>query len=735
MDWPAWLERRVGAARGATGGEAAAWLRETNFSAALGWLAAGLVGLGIVVHLTREWWRTEIKKIAVEEPSAGWRGSVVAWLGVGAVWLWYWPTLGQGFFRYDDFELLAVARERSLGEAWWLPHGDHFMPLTRVLAWIGYQSVGVTAWPYNAMVLLAMCAVVGLGCTVLSELKVSRAGQAVFVVLCVCWSPWAEVMTGYYVLSTYLMIAALGLAAVWNYLRWAREPRLGRAVGMSLAAGLATLIDVSGWYVPAACLVFLAANWVGRESSETAKTWWRRHRGLCFGLGVGLAVCLAATIYAYAVLHRGVFLSMSGEGGGRSLGRLVLELGYLFNAGLLGSLVTPFVYARLPGLVLGAICAGALGAFVIFSVTAVRAAGRERRVMLGAVALVVAGTSLMVVLGRPSEDTIVVRWAAKHICPAYIWLCVLLAASWDGVARKLAAASCGRWVDGTLVMLISFVGGQTALGCLGMAVEFPPFGYPAELRDAGRRRAAVERLRREVVEPLAAAVTDREKTITAPVLDGAWIGARIPSLFEYNLSHYAPFFGAPETRVRWVRNPAMQPWRTRAVETVPDLRAAVSPEFKALLGQRKELRDFYFAAAVLRTGADGEKNGVAPSRRAGREIESGQPLVVRAEAWAPETAYRLVLDIERLGGGGGREIAVDLSFSGDAAGASEPWRGKFVVRLARQGGAAVVVVDLRQVYAFSLSQQVKALTVLFPEAGRYRVRRAELSAELAGGSR
>ena len=129
-----------------------------------------------------------------------------------------------------------------------------------------------------------------------------------------------------------------------------------------------------------------------------------------------------------------------------------------------------------------------------------------------------------------------------------------------------------------------------------MAVAFPPFGYPAEIRDAERRRAAIGVLRHELIRELA---THLKGAAVVPTLDGAYIEAAYPSLFSYNLSHYRPFFADLSGRMELVRNTAMQTWHTGAVRTVPVLRDAVSPAFTRLLNGDPALRAFYYAEVPL----------------------------------------------------------------------------------------------------------------------------------------
>ena len=99
-------------------------------------------------------------------------------------------------------------------------------------------------------------------------------------------------------------------------------------------------------------------------------------------------------------------------------------------------MVTPFVYARLPTGLLGPL---AMMVFILWLVILHSGvAHRDQAPPLGHgdILLVMLGACLWST-GRHTADITVVRWAAKHICPAYIWLCSSWAAGWDALWLKV----------------------------------------------------------------------------------------------------------------------------------------------------------------------------------------------------------------------------------------------------------------------------------------------------------
>lgn len=710
FDLAGFVEQRITRASGGISGETDAWLRNTNFAGALLIAGLALAGLGVLYFLSRKSFLRSFQRLAAIDPPGS---RVLAAIACAAVLLYYLPTLGSGYFRYDDFDFLSVAQSKTLWDAIWLPHGDHVYLLTRAAAFVGYHIFGVATWPWNLWLLLTFCGALVAGLLLLGELGVSRPARLVFVVLVIFWSPWAEMMSGYYLLNPYMVIAALSLCAAWCYLRWRRKGGKLEAFGIAASCLLAPLIDVSGVYVFGVCGVFLACDFAAGATNGGLRSWLRQHRSLLTGLAFAVAVSGCVLIYAYRVAHPGTFLSMAHEHA-RTGPQFVRDLAYLFDVGVLLSMVTPFVYARIPAAVLGTLATMVFVVWLVILIFAFRSAGKPRRLAMVAMLMTILGVCLMVNLGRPPAETWIVRWAAKHVCPAYIWSCVLLAACWDTLWLKVTEARRLLVGEITVTVLALFLAAQTAFGLLGMAVSFPPFGYPAGIRDAVRRRSAVEALSRQVADRMATLPGD---SAVVPTLDGKFINAAYPSLFIYNLSIYRPFFSDSAAGLDFVRNPAMQSWDTSSVRTVPVLRDAVSPDFIRLLAEDPVLKAFYFESVSM--VATSKQMEVQTTGGTTFESNGSTPIVVREQPWDPEKAPRLQIEVRTAANSHPEGITVNVVFWSELA--KSDWAGSFVLQ--SQPGV-ITEVDLRQVYAFSLSNHVSNLRVMPEMPGTYWIRLA-----------
>jgi hypothetical protein len=246
---------------------------------------------------------------------------------------------------------------------------------------------------------------------------------------------------------------------------------------------------------------------------------------------------------------------------------------------------------------------------------------------------------------------------------------------------------------------------QAVFGRLGLAVAFPPFGYAAEIRDARVRRAAVEELRTQLLPAIQRAAGSQP--ITVPTLDGSYLAERWPSLFDYNLGIYAPFFADGLRGVALVRTGAMHPWTAPGVATVPSLRDAVSPTFRAVLLRDEAVRSFYLGRMALRT-QPAAANG-APA------------LPPPSGDFDPEALPRWLLAADGSPSAAGAEVRVVLSFTSDFG--RHEAAATAVLRVGERTEA-----DLRQIVAFALSRRVSEVSLRAESPTGARVSLAPLPA-------
>lgn len=698
------LARWLPPAQGSFSAESAAWLQQLTSPTALAGVSALAAILAVLV------WRLRPASLLMRPPLPAPRWLVPTF----ALWLValnYTATLTSGFFRYDDFELIEVARTSGFWSGLWQAHGDHVLPLTRALFWIGYRLFGVNPLPYNFAVVAILLAVLLAADRLLSAEGVGLPARLACIVLVACWSPLGEIMSGYYVLSTYLLIAFLGLGAALSCRRALATDHAGAIVAVAGWLIAAALVDISGLYVSGLCAVLAVAPLspanAGRETEKG------RARRLAAGIGVAVGVVLLVLVYAYRQRNPGAFLSMGGDDM-RSLPRLLSEFGRVFGAGTLTTFILPFFYPRLPAALLGIFLGVAIVASGLFLLAAHRAASPARRRTLVSWLTITAGITAMVALGRQSPDALVAAWPAKHVLPIYLWTCLILCLGWDSVWQGRAVLR--PWLAELFVAgLAAFLAAQTAGGLLGLAVPFPPFGYAAEIRDAERRRAAVAILREDFQPRLRRVAADS----AVPVLDGNSIHAQWPDLFRYNLSHYAAFLSDGAPPLHWVSVPGMQGWRSPQVVTVKSLRPNLTPALLAAVRSDSLLRRLYLGATGLDVEAASSAPPTAPVSLFDVEVPAAGAIAIPARTgkWDPDSAFQLEIRVDRTARANSSPIPARIVFASEIAGAD--WWGAVNLPPGKP-----VRLDLRQVYAYSLSAEVGDLRLVLLEPGHYRLRLA-----------
>ncbi len=636
----------------------------------------------------------------------------------------YWPTLMHGYFRYDDFELIATASNYPLSEALLSVHGDHFMPLTRVFAAVSWRLFGASAGLYNFFLLLIFCLNALFGSLILNKFNVCIIGKVIFIVLLTCWSPWCVLLDGYYTLMIYTVILLFSLSSILCYLRWRATKRHRYAFLASICVISACLMDIAGWYTPAIFGVFLMLSFHQCSDTQDRRLWVRQHRYLIPLLATGLVLVMCWTTYCYSHVNPGKFMSMGGLGR-RGFLDVLLEWGHLLSAGLLLSMGIPFVYARIPSFILLPLLALTSCSFAAVLIYASRRATQQTRLALCGMTIITLGVSLEVSLGRAAPQTS--SWPANYLCPSYFWLCMLISTAWSAIFARLNVRWHNVAAQATLVTLLLFVAAQKAVGYLGMAVDWPPIGYEAGIRDAKTRRASVRELGNSVFgsEP-----NQSQSPIKIPVLGGEFINTNFRSLASYDLTAYMPFLNPKSNGFTLLRAPYMQCDNRNAV-MVPSLKDAVSPEFLSALRTSQNLQNLYFANVSLRGAPfprQGEVSASFDSIENFEDIthqEDGSALLtssgegsiwVKREQWEPETAPQLRIGIQCTSEPTIQEFPIAVSFQSSFRGVTS--RSQLLIH---NQSNSITVVDLRQLYAFALSDTVEGLRITLVQPGRYQI--------------
>lgn len=624
--------------------------------------------------------------------------------------LLYAPTLRQAFFAYDDFEIISVMHAHPLREAIFMLHGDHTMPLLRVEFSLMHALFGFNTFFYNAALLLMLGALLFFGVLLLKELGAGFVAAALFMVLAGAGQLWGEFLGGYYTISTYLQQTVLSVLACWAYLRWLNTGRTGLAAASIIALMLATLLDISGFWVVGGFAVFVLAVKLGKGPGGWP-IWWRRHRWLAAGVMAACAVAILFNAYVFLVLSPHGFLNMSGTP--PTIFQRVEEMWYYISTALLLPLM-PSGYWKLPAPYLTALLL-AVDLGVLTLVLAARRLPRALWWIALAGLVILMGNGAMVAIGRPQLG-LGFPWQTKYIGSGHAWwlisLCLLAGAAWTHASwtRRVVLS---QWY---LAAAIFYVAIQVGGGMAAAAITHNAAGYPGYLAQAQQRREAIGDLRAAI-----APLYEREDGPTIPLLMGQSIEARHPGLFRYDLICYRDFIQPPGRSGRFIQNNAMADKGSGdrdtchaaqqgpdSLLTVASLRGAVSDGFRKNISNNPVARDLYLAPIALAFHA-------SPCEPAGEPIDSdgSATLNVRDGGWDPERAHLLRFTVRYDGASSTARIALPFASGFSSGGAS--WLD------IPAGQTLCLSTDLLQLYGYALPRQVRDLRMRLVTPGKYVV--------------
>lgn len=625
-----------------------------------------------------------------------------------------WFAVIHGAFKYDDFDMLLVARRTPLGQSLLAMHGDVVLPLFRLFFAGMYTLFGVDELYWNLYFLFLILAVQLAALAILVAVGADIVVAALFYMATLSASVWSYTGVGYYSMSIYPQIGLLGLIGVLAIIAWRSggSPNF-RWLALAVSAA-APFIHPSGAYVPVAVAGFAYVYQLGLPGGRWSPL--RMFDPEFRLLTIGLAACVAAfaILFKFAV-QGGPFLSMAHSP--LSAWAIVRSMFLLLSQGAALEHLRPLVIRIPPHIGIPMHGVIAIGLVLGCIVAALRLERTQRWTFL---ALLVPSLAVMTVVsfGRRLNSVVdVVSTAGKYTNFAYLWFSLAL-----------------FYLAGCLVPMI-----------------------PAHRREASRVIAAVVvcaffvvrcalpglvldgPLRKQERDSLVAAFAGyaartAPEPMHIPSLDGPFIYARYESLYLYNLGMYRPFFEGFDDRLTLLRNDAMGTWGIEGTtETVPSLRRATDPDFIRALRSDRDLQSLYLSGIDMmpldKPRLDGEPVSFDTASVSGADsltasehslslvTAGGASVVLRRDRWDPEQAHIISMRINALPADPkrGEAVQVEVAFEGELA---IPYAANRIA-LPKDGGD--VSVDLLQLYSFSLNPEVGMLRLRFPRAGAYTI--------------
>ncbi len=416
--------------------------------------------------------------------------------------LWFdWPAITGGYFESDDFYFLIEDRMLRWQQLLFAYTNDHLFPIVRLQIRLMHWLFGVHAVAYNLVALGSLMALLFAGVLLLRELHVSRMGLTCFVFVCINWTLWGEFTSGEYILLGYEQLMTWSLLIAWGIMRWKRLGQRRYLLLVFLGSSLVSFANMSGLWVVCAGLVFLFGD-VFDGFKQRGLLRRIKANGLPTGvLLIPAILALGFYVYAYTRPDSAGFLSVARERHG--LGNLMLQWFYTMTTAILSIVVAiPHHLGDFRCLMASMI----LSAFLVVGLVVCVWGHLSTKLRYGifCASLVMSGVSLMICLGRPGHGYGHVV-PPKYLFLPYVWLCVLLACTVDGILLavgtrwKLFTAKC-------IVVFLAIAGISHGIASLGgwRGVPFFATTRGGELREHRQESAALAEIRAQLFEPLEA---------------------------------------------------------------------------------------------------------------------------------------------------------------------------------------------------------------------------------------
>lgn len=631
----------------------------------------------------------------------------------------------NGYFNMDDFEIVGINHTTSFGQSLLIPHGnDHTMPLFMAEMRMLDVFFDQNPLPYNLFVFFLFALIPFFTYLTFQRLRISSIGFIVFLVVFTGATGWADMLTGFNIMSTYTQIILFFAIAIWAYTAWKETSEKKYMLFFTVATISALTIDLPGiWIIPALFLYMLCLHGMEYDSYRITRAnvqdFFRKNKT---PLIIFTAIIIAFALfiyYTFTVIQPNTFLSTlsdttaeiepSLDTGKEQLKPLPLITNFFsfFSSGVSLPIIAPNIQKLMahpslqgqvafiwPALEIGILILNAfLGWFIL------KKSNQRFKKYSVLLMLLIGITVLMVIVARPNHEAIPdfdYRYAGA---PFYAY-CILLA---------LASALCvsmkkeyGLKIILSLVVVI--FGSQQAFGFHANRLK----------EEAKVRKETLTRLNSTLLQELDSGSSKNGASVI-PNLSGAYILQAMPG---FSLADYVLFFDR-KMPIKLIRNEAMAPdVKSHSVVTVESLRASTSPSFKENLKQSAVMRSYYLSPALLGYSSLEKVNASSPNMPA-----QGKEIVFKKEKFDPEKIHRAGFTLHTDNASGNLELA--FSFKNDFN--TEEKLGKIRIDdytnyvLEDNKRVYFVETDLLQLYAFSLSEYVSNLILHIPEHKNARI--------------
>lgn len=511
-----------------------------------------------------------------------------------------------GYFNMDDFEIVGTNHSTTFLQSLVIPHGnDHTMPLFMAEMRAVDSIFGTNPIPYNLAIFVFFALIPFFTYLAMRRLGIGMTGFMIFLTVFTGATGWADMLTGFNIMSTYLQMILFFSIGTWAYISWSQTREKKYMIWFTAAAICAVAVDLPGiWVLPALLFLIICTHWGKSDNLRPeagliafTKDVVRVNKiPLALLLGTGIVFALfAGTVFTIIQPH--TFLSsLNGDGiantenisGSWKILPVAKNIVSLFASGVSLPVLAPNIAKILthpsieksiqsfwPFLEALVLVVNAM----LFWFFIKRTDNKDRKIIAWLVATMLISI-LMVAAARPNHEPIP-SFDYRYAGAAFYVYSIFLAMFAGLLVRKKGL----RAFKIILPALVIVLAAQQA------------FGFQAvRLRDeAALRGEAITTLNKDLLSELDA-LSRENPPITIPNLSGAEIFQPMPG---FTLSFYMLFFNR-QSPIKLVQNVYMPPDnRTHTVTTVTSLRASTSPQFINALKDETAIRKYFLFPGLM----------------------------------------------------------------------------------------------------------------------------------------
>lgn len=625
----------------------------------------------------------------------------------------------NGYFNMDDFEVMGLNHRISFSQSLLTPHGnDHTIPLFTAEMQILDTLFGQNEIAYNSFVFILFALIPFFTYLTFIRLGISISGFFVFLILFSGATNWAEMLTGFYIMSIYPQIILFFSITMWSHIAWVQTKEAKYMAFFTSSILLALAADTSGIWVLPATLTFMAyLYWDKHESFRIQRSDILKFLKenltpllLLFAATITFAIFF---VFTFMVLQPNTFLSalsdtgISGASDKKEFWKILpLAENFLsfFSSGVSLSLIAPNIIKILvhPSIQNSVKSFWPFIEALIIAVnvmllwfTLKYSSSKERKLIALLVALMILTIS-MVIVARPNHE-IIPDFDYRYAGAPYYFYCILLALSASIFIKRNKAVLIKIVVS---IVIVIFAAQQA-------------FSFQAARtkEESSLRKEAVVKLNKNLLVELDI-LSRNNVPLTIPNLTGTHIFEQTMSGFT--LADYILFFNKKMPILLVQNNKMPQDVKTHTVQTVSSIRSATSKEFIEALKTSPIIRSYYVSPGLMSYKIVSADNFA--HTETSKQKKQGD-VTVRQAAFDPEkmSTVGLTLFTDDISGN------LEISFSFDSNFGIIDNIGK--IRIddytphIKKGGKRIyhIEADLLQIYTFALSEKVSNLYLHVPE--------------------